>query len=136
MNFQVLPNWCKKLGLGLFVIASLLTGGDAFKDGVEGVPMGTNHFFKNLYGSRLDHFLSLLPIFGLLIYMLSKEKIEDDYIKFLRLNSYQLTVIILLVVAFIIYIFSPEIKFSLDITLSLFIVLFLVIFYFKKNQAL
>jgi hypothetical protein len=135
MDFQILPNWCKKFGLGLFIITCILSGGDSFKDGVEGVPLGTNHFFRDYYGNKLNYLLSILPTIGLLIYMLSKEKIEDDYIKFLRLSSYQLTVIILLVLAFIIYVFSPGIQFSLDMALSLFMLLFLVIFYFKKNQA-
>ena len=134
MSFQVFPNWCKKIGLTLFIITSLLTAGDSFMDGFKAAPEGTHHFFNDLYGKNLYHFLSILPTVGLLIYMLSKEKIEDDYIKLLRLTSYQLTVVVLLLVAFLFYSFLPQIHFSLDMALSLFMLLFLSIFYFKKNQ--
>ena len=47
MNFQILPNWCKKLGLAIFIIAALLTAGDSFMDGFNNVPEGTHHYFKD-----------------------------------------------------------------------------------------
>jgi len=133
MNFQIFPNKYKKLGLTLFIITSLLGAGDSFMDGLKGVPEGTHHYFKDLYSEPLYHVLYILPTIALLIYMLSKEKIEDDYIKLLRLNSYQITVIIFLSIAFLFYIIRPETSFSLDWFLSLFMIVFLVVFYSKKQ---
>ena len=133
MNFQVLPNWCKKLGLGLYFITSLLTAGDSFMDGWKNVPMGTHHFFEDFYGKPLFHILYIAPTICLLVYMLSKEKIEDDYIKLLRLEAYQLTVITFLVIAFLFYFFKPSAHFDLDWFLSLFMLFYLIVFHFKKK---
>ncbi|WP_394974493.1 hypothetical protein [uncultured Croceitalea sp.] len=133
MDFQILPNWFKKLGLALFFIASILTAGDSFMDGWNNVPMDTHHYFKDFYGKTLFHILYILPTLGLLIYMLSKERTEDDFIKLLRLEAYQITVISFLAIAFIFYIIKPETNFSLDWFLSLFMLLFLLVFYIKKQ---
>ena len=74
MNFQILPNWCKKLGLSVFAITEIATAGDSIMDGWRAVPEGTHHFFKDIYGETLFHILYILPTIGLLVYMLSREK--------------------------------------------------------------
>ncbi|NKI31350.1 hypothetical protein [Croceivirga thetidis] len=136
MSFQIFPNWFKKLGLGVFIVSTIFTAGDPFMDGFKGVEEGTHHYFKDFLGQTIYYILNILPTVGLLVYMLSKEKIEDDYLKLLRLSTYQLTVIITLLISFGLYVLSPQIKFSLDMALSLFMLLFLVVFHFKKNQDL
>jgi len=133
MGFLILPNWGKRLGLFIFIFFEITTAGEPFMDGFKGVPSGTHHFLKDFYGLNLFYFLDALPLVGLLIYMLSKEKVEDDYIKLLRLESYQITIIILLIVALIIYLFDVTFKVSLDMVLPLFMLLFLITFYFKKR---
>lgn len=134
MNFQILPNSFKKIGFSLFVITSILTAGDSFMDGFNAVPQGTHNFFQSLYGETLFHILYIIPTISLLIYMLSKEKTEDDFIKLLRLEAYQISVIIFLAIAFLFYVFKPDTDFSLDWFLSVFMLLFLIIFYFKKKS--
>jgi len=133
MNFQILPNWGKRLGLFIFLISFFLVGGDPFMDGYQGVPSGTHHSVKDFLGNTLFSFFDALPLIGLLIYMFSKEKVEDDYIRLIRLQSYQATVILLLIVALAIYLFNVDYEVSLDMVLSLFMILFLVIFFFKKT---
>ena len=133
MDFQILPNWGKRLGLFIFLISFLLVGGDSFMDGYKGAPSGTHHFVKDFLGNSLYSFFDVLPLTGLLIYMFSKEKVEDDYIRLIRLQSYQATVITLLIIALVIYLFDIYYEVSLDMVLSLFMILFLVIFYFKKE---
>ncbi|MDF0714904.1 hypothetical protein PY092_01985 [Muricauda sp. 334s03] len=133
MDFQILPNWGKRLGLFIFFISLFLVAGDGFLDGFNGSPEGTHHYFEDLLGTTLFYFFNVLPLIGLLIYMLSKESVEDDYIRLIRLQSYQSTVILLLMVALAIYLFNVDYKVSLDMVLSLFMILFLVIFYFKKE---
>ncbi|MGB3145369.1 MAG: hypothetical protein WBB24_14805 [Maribacter sp.] len=136
MNLQILPNWCKKLGLAIFIIAALLTAGDSFMDGFNNVPEGTHHYFKDLYGPILFHLLYILPVFGLLIYLFSKEKVEDDFIKLLRLQSYQITITIFILTAMVIYLFSHQIAISLEITLELFMMVYLIVFWTKKRLIL
>lgn len=133
MNVQILPNWGKRLGLFVFFISLFLVAGDGFLDGFNGSPDGTHHYFEDLLGTTLFYFVNVLPVIGLLIYMLSKEKVEDDYIRLIRLQSYQTTVIILLIIALAIYLFDVYYEVSLDMVLSLFMILFLVIFHFKKE---
>lgn len=65
--------------------------------------------------------------------MLSKEKIEDDYISKLRLESYQLTAIIGLIISLILYGFSENLKFTLDYFISLFMYFYLITFFIKKR---
>jgi len=133
MEFQILPNWSKKLGLSVFVVFELLTVGDSFMDGFYGMPYGSHTFFKDLYGENLYSVFYALPLIGLLIYMLSKEKIEDDYIKLIRLQSYQTGIVVLLLIALIIFLFDITFEISLGMAISIFMMLFLVIFYFKKR---
>ena len=136
MNFQILPNWCKKLGLTIFIIAELLTAGDSFMDGFNHVPEGTHHYFNDLYGPTLYTIFYVLPMFGLLIYLFSKEKIEDDYINILRLQSYQITITVFLIIAFVIYLMTQNINIGLEITLELFMITYLIVFWNKKRLIL
>lgn len=145
MKTQILPNWCKKLGLGLFIIFSFISGGDdaidGYNEGYNNTRYSSNYItinqssvFKDFFGENILHYFSVISIFGILIYILSKEKIEDDYINKLRLESYQLTAIIGLVVSIILYGFSKDLKLTLDYFISLFMYLFLVIFFIKKRM--
>ncbi len=127
MSLQILPNWCKKVGITIFFISFLFTGGDAFMDGfmsgLSGTSSNPHHFFKDLYGSTVMQILDILLIIGMLIYLFSKEKIEDDYVNLLRLESYQLTSMIFLFVALAIYIFDQNLMLSMEVFLSLFLIL-------------
>lgn len=136
MNFQILPNWCKKTGLAIFILFSLLTAGDSVMDGWTGVTEGTHHYFKDLYGNELFSVFYILPTLGLLVFLFSKEKTEDDFIRFLRLQSYQITVVIFLLIAFIVYVVNPKMQFSLELWLSLFMIFYLILFSYKKKSAL
>ena len=65
--------------------------------------------------------------------MLSKEKIEDDYINQLRLESYQLTAIIGIVISILLYAFAESKKLTLDYFITLFMYLYLITFFIKKR---
>lgn len=136
MKLQVLPNWCKKLGLIFFIIFSFIGSGDAFIDGLNsgaGQIKEASDLFKSYFGVKLLHYFDIISIFGMLIYMVSKEKVEDDYINKLRLESYQLTAIIGLILSIIIYTFFENIKLTLDYFIILFIWCYLLIFFIKKR---
>lgn len=152
MKLQVLPNWCKKLGLAMFIVFSFISSGDSaingWNDGsnshqpIEDKIENINHtqtetpkstLFKDYFGENLLHWFDVISIFGILIYMLSKEKIEDDYINQLRLESYQLTAIIAIVISILLYAFSESIKLTLDYFIILFMYFYLIIFFIKKR---
>jgi len=146
MKTQILPNWCKKLGVIIFIIFSFLGGRDDFNDGFKSgyntFSPSRNHItnisenattFSSYFGENLTHFFDILGIIGILIYMLSKEKIEDDYINKLRLESYQLTAIIGLVGSILLYSFTKDLKLTLDYFIMLYLLFYLVIFFIKKR---
>jgi hypothetical protein len=64
---------------------------------------------------------------------MSKEKIEDDYINKLRLESYQLTILLGLFITFVIYIISGNQSLNLDYFINLFMIFYLIIFAIKKR---
>ena len=136
MKTQILPNWCKKLGLILFIIGTVLGVGDDFMDGLRGLPYKSeegSNLFSNYFGESLVHILEILGIIGMLIYMVSKEKVEDDYINKLRLESFQITSIIGLIATIILYAFSKDLKLTLDYFIILFIWIYLISFFIKKR---
>lgn len=142
MKLQIFPNWCKKLGIAMFIVFSFISGGDdfinGFNDGLNGLPYNPKEsesvIFLNYFNTPILHLFSILSILGILIYMLSKEKIEDDYIGHLRFESFQLTAIIGLAISILLYSFSEDIKLSLDYFIYLFIWTYLITFFIKKRM--
>jgi len=65
--------------------------------------------------------------------MLAKEKIEDDYINKLRLESYQLASIVILIITILLYSFSESLKLTLDYFIISFMYFYLIIFFIKKR---
>ncbi|NLP57277.1 hypothetical protein [Lutibacter sp. B1] len=146
MKLQILPNWCKKLGLVVFLVFSFLGVGDDFIDGFNSgynvassrnhiLPINENVFtFSSYFGENLTHFFEILGIIGILIYMISKEKIEDDYIDKLRLESYQLSAIIGLILSILLYSFSKDLKLTLDYFIMIYLIFYFTIFSIKKRM--
>lgn len=135
MELKMLPNWCKKLGFVLFIICFTISGSESFMEGFNEATQGSKEYsvFENYFSDSILHFFDVLSIIGMIIYMFSKEKIEDDYINKLRLESFQLSSVIGLVVTIILYAFSKDIKLTLDYFLILFLWTYLVIFAIKKR---
>ncbi|MFD1293046.1 hypothetical protein ACFQ5N_04270 [Lutibacter holmesii] len=146
MKLQILPNWCKKLGLILFFSFFVLTGFEEFRAGWYSVedsspykPVNqTQAEYKPYKVSEIMnnigiHYFEMLGIIGMLIYMLSKERIEDDYIHKLRYESYLFSSIFWLVIAIIAYSFNENLKLSIDYFIYLFIWTYLITFFIKKR---
>ena len=139
MKIQILPNWCKKIGLAVFVIAYLINHSmrwivmpvlpDVELDAINNT-FNTGIIYKYIF------VIPVLPIIGMLIYMLSKEKVEDDYINKLRLESFQLTTIVGLFVAIILFILNNYLKVTLDFFIFPFIWCYLILFFIKKRMYL
>lgn len=150
MNFHILPNWAKKLGLSLFIIASLINGGFNFFNGTRTIQTidadSLNKFNEGANGFRglLNAFtggglilsIDLFAIIGMIIYMLSKEKTEDDYINKLRLESFQLTTLAGLLIVIPLYLFSKDLKLTLDYIIYPFLWFYIGLFYLKKRFVL
>lgn len=138
MKFQILPNWFKKIGLILFVIFSFLGGGDdairGFYDGLNGLPYNNEvGEFTRYFGATLMHTFDIMAIIGMIFYMMSKEKVEDDYINKLRLESFQLTALIGLFISLVMFFFYSQLKFYVDDFITMFLFIYLIIFFIKKR---
>lgn len=141
MKLQILPNWFKKVGLLLFIVFSFLGGSNAFKEGYnkgyyynQDIPadVKTDSITK-YFGETFIHYFDIIAIIGMIIYIISKEKVEDDYINKLRLESYQITALISLFAALILFIFSNQLKFYIDDFITMFLFIYLITFYIKKR---
>ena len=153
MKTQILPNWCKKLGLILFIFASLLNGSLNFINnsinkykisgintseiGTEsdnGIYIGILGLLNAFSGGGLSYGIDFFAIIAMLIYMISKEKVEDDYIDKLRLESLQLTFIIGLLVTILIYVFAKDLKLTLDYFIFPLLWSYITIFFIKRKM--
>ena len=137
MNVQVLPNWFKKISFIIFLVTYIISNGDDFVDGFNdgrnnhdfGSRTEASHKFYDMTGGdNAIHWLKIVSILALITYMLSKEKVEDDYISILRLESYQLAFLIITIVAFIFYLFKVNTLYGIFDSVTLFIWLYLIIF--------
>ena len=139
MKLQLLHNWCKKLGFFLFIIGVFIEGRDAFIEGLTGKPYRSLQdigvfTFREYFGENLIHLFSLISLTGMVVYMLSREKVEDDYIDKLRLESFQITSLIGLGVTILLYAVAKDIKLTLDYFIILYLLIYLFTF-FKKNAC-
>lgn len=141
MKIQILPNWFKKVGLLLFIVFSFLGSGDAHLEGYNNgyyynkdIPENIKtDLFSSYFGETLMHSFNIIAIIGMIIYIISKEKIEDDYINKLRLESYQITALISLFAALVLFVFSSQLKFYLDDFITMFLFIYLITFFIKKR---
>ena len=141
MNLQVFPNWCKKLGIVTFVIFFILSGFDnhAITDFIKGYNLISsieyNDYDKIYFGESTILLFSTLSLVGMLIYMLSKESVEDDFINKLRLESYQLAFFIITSITLILNIFGVSLDISVDTVIFLLLSSYLIIFAIKKRTV-
>ena len=135
MKLKMLPNWCKKLGFALFLIGSSISMYEGFMEGLTGTVRSSGEYdsIKNYLGERLSHFFEIFSILGMVIYIFSKEKIEDDYIDKLRLESYQITALLGLGTTVLLYTISKDIKLTLDYFIILYLWVYLFTFFIKKR---
>ena len=151
MKTQILPNWCKKLGLIFFIIASLLNGSLNFinnstnKYNITGIntselAIQTDNGLLGLLNAfsvgGLSYGIDFFAIIAILIYMISKEKVEDDYIDKLRLESFQLTFILGLLVTIVIYVLDKDLKLTLDYFIFPLLWSYITIFFIKRKMYL
>ncbi len=147
MNLQIFPNWCKKVGVAIFTIFFCLEGRDdfliGFYMGVRDMPFNSSVNLKEIgitpsneyFGENLMLLFGILSYIGILIYMFSKEKVEDDFINKLRLESYQLSLIGVTIIGLIFHILGFDAEFGLESVISLLLISYLIIFAIKKRSV-
>lgn len=135
MNLQILPHSFKKIGLIILVVCLGVPITWAFAEGLISPfkPNEEPHIATFLMNTTISKWLDFLCIIGMMIFVLSKEKVEDDFIKKLRLESFQLTFLIGLTIALIFHLMNQDSTISLSYFIYLFMSSFLIIFAIKKR---
>ncbi len=146
MNIQILPNWFKKVALVVFIIGSIAAGGESFAKGFNDAINQSSYNYKSntmsigfidiiVGGERNKRIFGVIAVLAVMGYMFSKEKVEDDYIQKIRLESYQLAFIIIVLIALGFYMFNKDFFYGVDDSVMLFLWLYLIVFFFKKRLA-
>lgn len=144
MNIQIFPNYFKKIALIGFFVFFIFHSGDDFVDGFNAGKNGFSfseaqnykgeHYLENYFGEKKMYYFEVVSILFLIVYMLSKEKVEDDFIKLLRLESYQFSFLIIIFLSLFLLIFGLNYKYGLMDTMTIFMFLYLIIFAIKKRS--
>ena len=152
MNIQIFPNWTKKIAITVFIISYIISSGqdaiNAFKEGyntsnsyeinnnnsknINNVDEKVNAFDRFL-GHKAIHIFEFLTLLSMLVYLMSREKVEDDFIKILRLEAFQLTAIIFIIGEIVFFLFDESINYRIGDFASDFLTLYLIIFFIKKR---
>ncbi len=145
MNIQILPNWFKKVAVVVFLVTSFISAGDDFINGFRAGAGQTSFNYEQskiegshiisifVGGEKALHVYGIISILAILAYMLTKEKVEDEYINILRLQSYQLAFLFLAVMGLLLVVFNKAFFYGIDDSIIIFLWLYLIIFYFKKR---
>ena len=132
MRIAFLPNAFKKIGL---VFLSLVAGYEDFKRGFwDGYHFDNPGVVK--YGPVPDKAVTRwadgMLFAGMLVYMLSREKVEDEYLSQQRAEAFSLAFVATVAAAFSLYLLNVRLL-KTEWLLLLQLAVFLVVFYFKKR---
>lgn len=127
MNIQILPHIFKKIGLFLFIaypVGHFLLG-------------FFNPFHSNEEGGfqfLLGDFLEIGALIGVIIYFISKEKVEDELIKRIRLESMSIAFLISVIILLFLSIGRLINQVDASLMFLLQLTLFLVIYHYQKRS--
>ncbi len=147
MNLQIFPNWGKKVGVTMFIIGLLILsfiiiggiisstqGHNAYESGrLLGKHLRSSLDTEIIWGITIGKITNLFTMIGMILFFLSKEKIEDEYINKLRLEAYQFTSLFIASLLFFISILGKYI--SALFLLYIFFACYLLVFRIKKESV-
>jgi uncharacterized membrane protein len=126
------PYWCKFLGIGLFLIHIPIV---VFKKATTGdIPSGTE-----VFGQSHAYFMltTLLMLTGMVLFAFSKERIEDEQIAQLRMDSLQWAVYLsylLLIIALAIDTNKADLRDIIHMNVWVPLLIFILLFRFKMYR--
>lgn len=133
---KLLPHFFKWIGLALFFSGFILAFDDVRLGFLEGYSQTTVENFERffpVYFSILGDFASLL---GLLLYILSKNKSEDEFAQKLRYESAFLVMVFTILTLMVIYIVNPDFEISPSTFLASQMFAYLIIRSLKRKVIL
>lgn len=143
MKLRLLPNYCKKIGLTLFVLTvwpSLMRGYiDGYNDGAGTVKIQPPAEFTlwgiQVFSDAFFEVFSILSVIGLIIYALSRDKMLDEFLLKLRMEAMHFTFFISMVLVLALLLFGIKSEMSALYVLELQVLIFLIVKKIKKIGA-
>lgn len=139
MTFQFLPNYFRKIGIFIFVVAGIPAMKKGYIEGYNAASGMQNpetfeafRVFGLLITEQVYHTLSIIGVLGLLMYLFSKEKLMDEYLVRLRLESVQITFIMTALFVFGALLINREWTVSAIGLIEYQLVLFIIVSSIKK----
>ena len=139
MKNQFLPNYFKWIGLLMFIVGGVPDFIRGWNEGYgEGACNGCDEAdIPFIFSEQTAFILSVISLLGMIIYSVSREKIEDEFTKVLRWESITLTFVLTVVLMLItLLIYKKSDIFTAYNVLEIQLYLYLIIFFFKKRSNL
>ncbi|WP_299989229.1 hypothetical protein [uncultured Pontibacter sp.] len=129
MKTQLLPNYFKKVGIIIFVLASTPSFISGMVDGWTGQEY---HFFEKQY----VHMLDIVGMLGIALYAFAKDKVHDELLHSLKLESVKLIFMASLMIVFLVYMIFPNYRIHPSYLVNLQIIGVIVLYYYKKSNVI
>lgn len=132
---KLLPHYFKWIGLILF-FSGLVVGAiddgrkgfiDGWNDGVDDPEDRIEISFERVLPKKVSHIADFASMAGLLIYVLAKQKREDELMQKLRYESAFLVMVSTLSIILILYAFNSDLKVDPSSLLSLQMIAYLIV---------
>ena len=95
-------------------------------------PEQFKRFLPEIFSQLSDYIL----LIGLLIYLVSKNKREDEFIQKIRYESAYIVLVITILGILVLYIINPEIKLNASYLLAFQMLFYLLVMFFRKRIIL
>ena len=140
MTFRLLPNYCKKIGLGLFLltvwpnfISGFIEGyNQSANSGEMSQPAEQTFLGITVFSEGFFELFSILSVVGLIIYALSKDKVFDEFLMKLRMEAMHLTFFLSVVLVLALLLFDLKSSISALYLIELQVLIFLIANKVKK----
>ena len=138
---KLLPHFFKRIGIVIFFIALIVNSIDegrrSFMEGhndASDTPI--EYDFHPVLPAKAMHISDFTILIGLLIYVLSKNKKEDEFMQKLRYESAFIVLVLSLFIILILYIINPNIKIDPSSLISMQMVFYLILRLLKRKIIL
>lgn len=133
---KLLPHYFKWIGIGSIFLGFILGIDDVRGGFLEGSGMQISDGFSQLLPDICSQVSDYPMLIGLLIYILAKNKTEDEFAQKLRYESAFIVLVITIVVLIIVYMINPGLEFSPAYLLVLQMLAYLIIRPIKRGVIL
>ena len=133
---KLLPHYFKWIGIGSIFLGFILGIDDVRRGSLEGRGMQISDGFSQLLPDICSQLSDYPMLIGLLIYILAKNKTEDEFAQKLRYESAFIVLVITIVVLIIVYMINPGLEFSPAYLLVLQMLAYLIIRSIKRGVIL